>query len=75
MSHSSGWTNREPSTWARVHEALRRDWQQTKHDFHVGGSELHQHIGDTIDMATGKRPAPAIDEARRDCMPLGRSRA
>jgi hypothetical protein len=65
MDKSSGWTSMEPSIWTRVLEALRRDWLQTKHDLHVGGDELHLRISDTIEMATGKRPASAVTRARQ----------
>jgi len=50
-------------TWDRVKEALRRDWEQTKHDFGVkGGHELNQGIADTVKQAMNKEPIPAADK-------------
>ena len=40
-------------------EALKRDWEQTKHDFNKdAGRELNQDVGDTIGQAVGKKPVP-----------------
>jgi hypothetical protein len=49
------------STWNRVKEALHRDWEQTKKDFHVGGHELNQDVKDTVRQATGKQGIPPND--------------
>lgn len=46
------------STWDRVKEALHRDWEQTKRDFHIGGHELNQNIKDTVRQAAGKQSIP-----------------
>ena len=51
------------SAWDRVKEALRRDWEQTKHDFSIsGGHQLNQDIGDTVKQATGKEHIPSNDK-------------
>ncbi len=50
-------------SWDRVKEAFRRDWQQTEHDFHMGGHELNQKAGDTFKQATGKDDIPNINDA------------
>lgn len=42
------------SAWDRVREAMRRDWQQTKHDLHMGGHELNQTAKDTVKQISGK---------------------
>jgi hypothetical protein len=48
-----------PGTWDRIKEALRRDWEQTKHEFSSkAGHELNQDIGDTLKQAAGKQPIP-----------------
>ena len=48
-----------PSTWDRIKEALRRDWEQTKHEFSSNaGHELNQDIGDTLKQAAGKQAIP-----------------
>ena len=43
----------------KAKEALRRDWEQTKHDFNKKkGEELNQDVGDTLKQATGGEPVP-----------------
>lgn len=50
-------------TWDRVKEALRRDWEQTKHDLGMkGGHELNQDVTDTVKQAMDKEPIPAADK-------------
>jgi hypothetical protein len=49
--------------WDRVKEAVRRDWQQTKHDLHVGGHQLGQSAGDTIKQASGREDIPPSNDA------------
>lgn len=65
MAHStspSWWTNDHASAWDRVKEALRRDWEQTRHDFSIkGGHQLNQGVGDTVKQATGSEPIPPND--------------
>lgn len=47
------------STWDRVKEALRRDWEQTKNDFGADSArDLNQDVGDTIKQAAGKEAMP-----------------
>lgn len=47
------------STWDRVKEALKRDWEQTKNDFSAeAGRDLNQNVGDTLKQATGSDPLP-----------------
>lgn len=53
------------SGWDRVREALRRDWQQTKHDLHVGGHELNQTATDTVKQMSGKEALPPSDRPNR----------
>ncbi|MGQ0506913.1 MAG: hypothetical protein ACT4TC_16505 [Myxococcaceae bacterium] len=44
----------------RAKEALKRDWEQTKHDFNKKyGHDLDQSIGDTVRQATGSEPLPS----------------
>jgi len=68
------------STWERVKAAVVRDWQQTKHDLHAGGHELHQDIQDTVKQAAGSEripsdggmnPAKVIGELSEAEMPIG----
>jgi hypothetical protein len=56
------WDDTHASTWERVSEALRRDWEQTKYDFGVkGGHYLHQDADATVAQATGQAPIPRDD--------------
>ena len=56
------WNESHASAWDRVKEAMRRDWEQTKHDLHIkGGHELNQDVADTVKQATGTEPIPADD--------------
>jgi hypothetical protein len=48
--------------WDRVKEAVRRDWQQTKHDLHLGGHELGQKVGDTLKQSSGTEDIPSIND-------------
>ena len=57
------WQPQHDSSWERIKEALRRDWEQTKHDFHLkGGHELNQSIKDTVQQATNNQPLPPHDK-------------
>jgi hypothetical protein len=61
--HPKWWKEEHTSGWERVREAVRRDWQQTRHDLHLGGHELNQKLGDTVKQAEGKDPVPDINQA------------
>lgn len=53
------WTeDKHGSAWNRVKEAMKRDWEQTKHDIHVGGRDLDQGVDDTVKQAAGKDAIP-----------------
>lgn len=53
------WTETHTSTWDRVKEALRRDWEQTKSDLSSSDAlDLNQSIGDTVKQAAGAQPLP-----------------
>lgn len=63
------WGAEHESTWTRVKDALRRDWEQTKKDFGDDDAvDLNQGLGDTLKQAAGKqafvKSADAIDEER-----------
>ena len=56
------WTEQHASAWERVKEAMRRDWEQTRHDLKIkGGHQLNQQMGDTMKQAAGKEPIPRDD--------------
>jgi len=58
----SWWNQSHGNAWERVKEAVRRDWEQTKHDLHLkGGHELNQDVVDTLKQATGREEIPADD--------------
>jgi hypothetical protein len=53
------WTQeKHGSTWDRVKEAMKRDWEQTKNDFKAGGRDLDQDVDDTVKQAAGKDAIP-----------------
>jgi hypothetical protein len=52
------WTEKHGSTWENVKDALKRDWEQTKSDLHLGGRDIDQSVGDTVKQATGSEPIP-----------------
>lgn len=56
------WYNEEHVTaWARMKEALRRDWEQTRHDLGLGGHNLNQDLDDTVKQAARTAPIPPDD--------------
>jgi hypothetical protein len=58
------WNDQYASSWDRVKEAMRRDWEQTKHDLSIkGGHQLNQNVGDTVKQAAGKEAIPPADRA------------
>lgn len=60
MTNPKWWTNEHTSAWDRVKDAMKRDWEQTKADFSSKrGTELDQHVGDTVKQAAGKQAIPA----------------
>ncbi len=63
MNKPSWWASQNANAWERVRETLHRDWEQTKHDLHMGGHELNQKVADTVGQAVGSKPLPAIDKA------------
>jgi hypothetical protein len=52
------WSREHDSSWDRVKEAFRRDWEQTKHDFGGDEPDLDQNVDDTVGQAVGSRPMP-----------------
>jgi hypothetical protein len=56
------WEPEHDSAWERAKFALKRDWDQTRHD--VGGSEpdTGQNIGNTVRQAVGKEEIPPRHE-------------
>ena len=57
------WTEKHGSQWDNVKDAMKRDWEQTKKDLHLGGKELNQDVGDTVKQATGKEAIPPSNAA------------
>lgn len=61
MPHTANpawWTKNHDSAWDHVRDAMRRDWEQTKYDFGLGGHHLDQDVGETVAQAAGKQPIP-----------------
>lgn len=53
------WWNKDmDSAWDRVKAAMRRDWDQTKHDFGGDEPDTDQDVDDTVAQAVGKQPIP-----------------
>jgi hypothetical protein len=56
------WSRAHLSSWERVKEAVRRDWEQTKDDLAMrGGHALNQSMGDTLRQAIGRESIPVND--------------
>lgn len=74
------WGADHESTWTRIKDALRRDWEQTKSDF---GSEtardLDQDLTDTVKQGAGSQTFPkspeAINELRQEAAEARRDAA
>jgi hypothetical protein len=61
--HPTWWNEEAYGTgWSRAREAVRRDWEQTKKDLHVGGHELNQSAKDTVKQGGGKEAIPRRDQ-------------
>jgi hypothetical protein len=54
----SWWTDENESSWERVKSALKRDWDQTKHDFGGDEPDTNQKMRNTIHQASGKEAIP-----------------
>lgn len=52
------WTQEHEGAWTRIREAMKRDWEQTKYDFELGGRPLDQDVTDTVKQAAGSEPIP-----------------
>jgi hypothetical protein len=52
------WTEENDSAWERTKAALKRDWDQTKHDFGGNEPETNQNVDDTVKQAAGKQSIP-----------------
>ena len=50
--------DKKPNAPGKVKEALKRDWEQTKHDITRKGPDLNQDVSDTVKQAAGKEPIP-----------------
>lgn len=52
------------STWGRVKEALRRDWEQTVHDLtRQKGQPNGQNVTRTVQQLLGRRPLSEPEDA------------
>jgi len=61
--HPKWWTEEtHGSAWERVKEAMKRDWEQTKADLHMGGNELDQDVDDTFKQVVGKDAIPPANQ-------------
>ena len=60
------WTKENDSSWERVKAALKRDWDQTKHDFGGNQPDTDQQVTDTVKQASGKEAIPPRGEPTFD---------
>ena len=58
MKKPNWWNDKHEGTWDRVKNAMKRDWEQTKHDFGGKAPDLDQGVGDTVKQMAGKQPMP-----------------
>lgn len=58
QAHPRWWNKEYESAWDRVKDAVKRDWDQTMHDFGAEEPDTNQNVGDTIAQAAGKQPIP-----------------
>jgi hypothetical protein len=56
------WTPENDTAWNRVKEAMKRDWDQTKHDFGGDEPDTNQNIGHTLKQAGGTETLPPRHE-------------
>ena len=63
MNKPKWWNQDHDSAWDRVKDAMKRDWEQTKSDFHAGGRDLDQDVNDTVKQAAGKDAIPPRTQA------------
>jgi hypothetical protein len=52
------WNKQNDSSWERVKEAFKRDWDQTKHDMGGRHPDTHQNVSDTVKQAAGLESIP-----------------
>lgn len=57
-NNPSWWTGEHDTAWNRVKLAMKRDWDQTKHDFGGDEPDTKQNIGNTTRQASGKETIP-----------------
>ncbi len=60
------WTKENDSSWDRVKAAMKRDWDQTKHDFGGQQPDTNQKIGNTVRQAEGKEAIPPRQKSTYD---------
>jgi hypothetical protein len=52
------WNKDNDSSWERVKAAVKRDWDQTKHDMGANQPDTKQNANDTVKQAAGKESIP-----------------
>ncbi len=56
------WSQENDSAWDRVKEAMKRDWDQTKHDFGGDEPDTNQNVSNTVKQAAGTETLPPRHE-------------
>jgi hypothetical protein len=62
------WSEQNDSGWDRVKMAMKRDWDQTKHDMGGNQPDTNQSIGHTTRQAAGKEAIPPRGQTAHDDM-------
>src|SRR5665213_3610272 len=65
-SNPKWWTKDNDSSWDRVKAAMKRDWDQTKHDVGAKKPDTNQNVKDTVKQATGKEAIPPRGQPNYD---------
>jgi len=66
-TNPSWWNDSHNSAWDRTKDAMRRDWEQTRHDFgSTHARDLDQDVDNTVKQAVGAERIPAGNQPNRD---------
>ncbi len=58
VRNPSWWTADSDSSWERTKAALKRDWDQTKHDLGGKQPDTNQNVSNTVRQASGRESIP-----------------
>jgi hypothetical protein len=58
LKNPKWWNDEHESSWQRAKEALRRDWDQTKHDLGADEPNINQKAKNTVKQTTSNEAIP-----------------